>query len=95
MAAYIVATVKITDPEKFKLYGQGIAGLSEKYGGEPLVRGAVKEMLEGEGETGDRVVVSRFPDADAVRAYIHSAEYQAAKLLRLGAATIVMRLVED
>jgi uncharacterized protein (DUF1330 family) len=94
MPAYIVATVTITDPEKFKLYGQGIAGLSEKHGGEALVRGVVSEILEGDGPAGDRVVVSRFPSAEAAKAYISSAEYQAAKVHRLGAAEITMRLVE-
>lgn len=94
MAAYIVATVRITDPERFALYGRGIAGLSERFGGETVVRGAVAEVLEGESEAGERVVVTRYPDAASARAYLASAEYRAACVHREGAAEAVMRLVE-
>jgi uncharacterized protein (DUF1330 family) len=89
MAAYIVATVHITDPAAFALYQKGVAGLSEKHGGEAVVRGAVSAILEGDGVVGERVVVA------AARRYIDSAEYQAAKVLRGEAATVTMRLLED
>lgn len=96
MAAYIVATVRITDPEKFGLYAKGIAGLSEQFGGESLVRGAVAEMLEGDpSAVGERVIVSRYPDAESARGYIQSAQYQTAKAHREGAGTVVMRLLVD
>ncbi len=95
MAAYIVATVRITDPERFALYAKGIAGLSERFGGEAIVKGAVQELLEGNGEPGERVVVSRYPDAESARAYIASAEYQAACAHRVGAAEVTMRLLVD
>jgi uncharacterized protein (DUF1330 family) len=93
MAAFIVATVRIIDRERFVAYGKAIAGLSEKHGGEPLVRGEVSEVLEGGSPVGERVVVTRFASADAARAYIASAEYQAAKVDRTGAAEVEMRLV--
>ena len=95
MAVYIVATVTITDPDRFALYANGIAGLSEKYGGEPLVKGTVAQVLEGSCAPGERVIVTRFADADAASAYIQSAAYQAAAVHRKGAAHVVMRLVAD
>ena len=95
MAAYIVATVTIHDPVKFAEYGKRIAGLSERHGGEYLVRGAVAEALEGQSAPSERVVVSRFPTADAARAYLASPDYQAAVQLRAGAADVVMRLIID
>ena len=94
MAAFIVATVRITDPEVFAAYGKAILGLSERFGGEYMVRGSVAEILEGEGVLGERVVVSRFPDAAAARAFIGSSEYQTAKTAREGAALVTMRLIE-
>lgn len=94
MAAFIVATVHVRDPERFAVYGKAIAGLSETHGGEYVVRGAVAAFLEGDGEAGERVVVSRFPDAAAARAYVESATYQAARAQREGAADVVMRLIE-
>ncbi|NIJ09475.1 uncharacterized protein (DUF1330 family) [Sphingomonas vulcanisoli] len=94
MPAYLVATVRITDPAKFAEYGKAIAGLSERFGGEYVVRGKVAEVLEGNADPDERVVVSSFPDADAVRAYITSPEYRAAAALRAGAAEVTMRLLE-
>lgn len=95
MAAYIVATVRITDPVRFADYGKAIAGLSERFGGESVVKGPVVELLEGEGEVGERVVVTRFPDADAARGYIGSPDYRAASAGRAGAAVVTMRLLTD
>lgn len=93
MSAYIVATIRITDPDRFAAYGRAIAGLSERHGGEPLVRGAVSEVVEGDSPVGERVVVTRFPDAEAARAYVASPEYIAGKVMRAGAAVVEMRLI--
>lgn len=96
MAAYIVATVRVTDPAKFGLYVQAIAGVAEKFGGEYLVRGKVSEVFEGADELAEeRVVVCRFPDADAARSYINSPEYQGGKAERAGAGTVDNRLIVD
>lgn len=95
MAAYLVATVRIFDAEKFAAYGKAIAGLSERFGGEYVVRGKVAEVLEGDVDTDERVVVSRFPDTDAARAYLDSPEYRAGVALREGAAVVEMRLLQD
>jgi uncharacterized protein (DUF1330 family) len=95
MTAYIVATVRIQDADRFAEYGKAIAGLSERFGGERIAAGPVAEVLEGDGLVGERVVVSRFPNAEQARAYIASPEYQAARALRDGAATVVMRLLVD
>jgi uncharacterized protein (DUF1330 family) len=95
MAAYIVATVRIADAEKFGAYVKAIAGLSESHGGEYLVRGKVFEVLEGDVDPEERVVVSRFPTADAARAYAKSPEYLAGAKLREGAGTVQSRLIVD
>lgn len=94
MAAYIIATVQILDPERFAEYTKSIAGLNKAHGGEPVVSGPVSEYLEGGVDGGERVVVVRFPDADAARGYIRSARYQEAKAKREGAAVVTMRIVE-
>jgi uncharacterized protein (DUF1330 family) len=95
MAAYIVATVRISDPEKFGAYVKAIAGLSEKNGGEYLVRGRVSEVIEGDVDPNERVVVSRFPDAASALAYAKSPEYQAGAKLREGGAVVETRLIVD
>ncbi|OYY72594.1 DUF1330 domain-containing protein [Sphingomonas sp. 28-63-12] len=95
MAAYIVATVRVSDPAKFGAYVKAIAGLSERHGGEYVVRGPITEVLEGDVDPHERIVVSRFPHADAARSYIGSPEYQAAAALRAGAGTVESRLLVD
>lgn len=94
MPAYLVATVTITDAEKFSVYFKAIAGLSDKSGGEYIVRGAITEVLEGDIAPDQRVTVSRFPDAQSARDYINSPEYRAGAALRQGAGTVEMRLID-
>ena len=93
MPAYIVATVNITDPEKFATYVEAIAGLSEKHGAEYIVRGNVTEVLEGDVDPDERVIVSRFPSKEAALGYARSPEYRAGAALREGAGTVRMRLI--
>jgi uncharacterized protein (DUF1330 family) len=95
MAAYIVATVTISDPAKFGEYVKAIAGLSEQHGGEYLVRGKVAQILEGDIDPEERVVVSRFPTEEAALAYAKSPQYLAGAALRKGAGTVESRLIVD
>ena len=93
MPAFIVATVTISQPEAFGRYARMIEGLAERFDGRYLVRGPVGEVLEGDSEPGERIVVLEFPDAERARAFYRSDDYQAAKRERDGAATLRMRLV--
>ena len=95
MACYIVATVRILDAERFSAYASAVAGLAESFGAQSILKGAVTEVLEGEGMVGERVVVSRFDSIEQARAYISSATYQSAQLLRQGAADVVMRVINQ
>ena len=94
MTAHIVATVRVSNSVKFGLYTKAVSGLAERFRGEYLVRGKVSEVLEGNGDADERVVILSFPDADAARAFYFSPEYQAAKGLRTDAALLEMRLLD-
>ena len=93
MAAYIVGTVRISDPERFGAYSAAIRGLSAEFGGEPLVGGVVSAVFEGDSQIGERVVVTRFPSEADATAYLQSPRYLAAKALRAGAAIVEIRLI--
>lgn len=95
MATYVIATVNITDPERFALYAKGIAGLSEKFGGESVARGAVSGVIVGDSSVGERIVISRYPDEASARAYFASPEYQSAAVHRDASATATIRLMND
>jgi len=93
MAAYIIANINITDPEKYQEYAKLAGPASAKHGGRFLVRGGPKTTLEGDIPY-QRIVVSEFPDIEAARRFYHSVDYQAAREKRLGAADFNMVIVE-
>lgn len=95
MAAYIVATVRVSDPVRFGAYVKAVAGIAEQHGGEYLLRGRIADVVEGVVDDKEFVVVTRFPSADAARGYVNSPGYQAGKQLRIGAASIEARLLVD
>jgi uncharacterized protein (DUF1330 family) len=90
LPAYMIARVKVTDPEQYKKYIAVTPGIIEKFGGRFIARGGEAVTLEGPQETG-RIVVVEFPALENIRNFYASAEYKAAMKLREGAAE--MRLV--
>ncbi len=84
MAAYVIADIKVSDPEKYKGYQALTPGAIAAAGGEFLVRGGKLEVLEGNPEPG-RVVVLRFETMEAARAFYESTGYVAARAARAGA----------
>ncbi|HEX7799331.1 MAG TPA: DUF1330 domain-containing protein [Asticcacaulis sp.] len=90
--AYLIAQASVSDPDAYARYVAGTKAAFEKYGARPLARGGRTEVMEGQGRP--RVVVLEFADLDTARAYYHSAEYQAAKQERLGAADFDSIIVE-
>lgn len=93
MPAYIIAMVKITDPEKYQEYAKRAGPANAKHGSKFLVRGGKETTLEGDIPF-DRIVVSEFPDVEAAKKFYHSPEYQEARKHRLGAADFHMIIVE-
>ncbi len=84
MTAYVIADVKVTDPEKYKEYTALSPGAIAAAGGRFLVRGGAHEVLEG-GWTPNRMVMVEFPDVAAARAFYDSAQYREARAKRAGA----------
>ena len=93
MPAYLVGTVTITDADRFSAYSAAIRGLSAMFGGESVVAGRISDVLEGETDPTERVVVTRFASEADARAYLTCDDYLAAKTKRAGAATVVLRLL--
>lgn len=86
MSAYIMVMVDVNDMEQYKKYMALSPAIVAKYGGKFLTRGGRSEVLEGDADP-RRKVLLEFPDYEAVLAFYNSAEYQAAKAVREGAAT--------
>ena len=90
MAAWLVVTATIPDREAFLAcgYAELSARLLEAAGGRYVIRAPGAAVLEGQGTPGASVIVSEWPDRASALAFWNSPEYQAAKALREGLATI-------
>jgi len=90
---YIVAQIKVTDPEQYKNYIALVLPTIEVFGGEFLARGGKSISYESE-TIGDRNVIIRFPSYDDAYNWYHSAEYKEAKQLRQSASVSIQNIVE-
>jgi len=93
MTAYLVAIVRVDDPEAYKAYTERAPAVLAKYGGRYVVRGGRVELLEGT-LPGQRVVVVEFPSLEDARAFYASQEYREVRTLRTDAGEAVFALVE-
>jgi uncharacterized protein (DUF1330 family) len=93
MAAYVIADVEITDPEKYREYTAQTPDSIASHGGRFIVRGGSCEVLEGDWRPG-RVVVIEFPDLDAALGWFHSEDYQALAEIRRAASTAQILAVD-
>ena len=84
MPAYVIADVKVTDPEQYKQYMALSPAAIEAAGGRFLVRGGPHGVLEGVRQP-NRMVMVEFPDLAAARAFYDSARYREARAKRAGA----------
>lgn len=91
--AFVLTTVHVTDAQAFDEYRAAVAQVNAKLGGDMLVRGAVREVLEGKGTQGEVVVALGFADLDIARAYIASPDYAGLAPLRARAGSFTIRLV--
>lgn len=91
MPAYVIATVRVNDPETYKKYTALTPAIVAKHGGRFLVRGGPVEMLEGT-PFKDRLVVLEFPSDEAIRTFYASSEYQEAAVFRKASSKAVFML---
>lgn len=99
MPAYMIVTAAIHDRERFIAgYGAAAAKLIGEFGGEYLLRGPGAECLEGDFGAnvpgGASMVISKWPDRAAAKAFWNSPEYAEAKKLREGLADVQVLLID-
>jgi uncharacterized protein (DUF1330 family) len=93
MPAYVIASIKVTDPEGYEIYKQMVSSTLEQYGARYLARGGRAEILEGCAEL-NRSIIVEFPTyEDALRWYA-SQEYAPAKQQRQGCSDGELILVD-
>ena len=92
-SAYIIANVTVTNPAQYEEYKKWSSAAMQAHGAEVCVRGGKVEVLEGDW-TPERLVILKFPDVDAAKAFDASPEYGKARAARQGAAIMRMIVVE-
>jgi uncharacterized protein (DUF1330 family) len=93
MAAYLVAEVTVSDPERFRAYQELAVPAVERYGGTFVASSTEPLTLEGEWHP-QRIVVVAFDSLARCREFYASPEYQAAIQVRKGAARLGIVAVE-
>jgi len=93
MAGYVIAQIKVNDPEPFKDYVKRNTSVVEKYGGKFLVRGGEMEVLEGDFAY-PRAIVIQFPSVSAAHIWYHSPEFKELTQIRNAAADTNLMIVE-
>jgi uncharacterized protein (DUF1330 family) len=83
-AAYVIADVKVSDPNQYREYMALTPAAVAAAGGEFVVRGGRQAVLEGHWSP-SRLVVIRFQSFEAAQAFYDSALYLEARGKRAGA----------
>ena len=81
MPAYPIVDVDLRDSAAYEAYKRDVPALIARHGGEYLVRGGEHEVLEGDWRP-HRLVLFRFPDRAAIRAFMADPDYAPLKALR-------------
>ncbi|MEO8250255.1 MAG: DUF1330 domain-containing protein [Burkholderiales bacterium] len=92
-SAYIIANVTVTNPEQYEEYKKLSSAAIKTHGAEVCVRGGKVELIEGDWAP-ERLVVLKFPNVEAAKAFDASPEYAKARTARQGAATMRMIVVQ-
>jgi uncharacterized protein (DUF1330 family) len=93
MAAYVIYSAAVTDPEQYELYKAQAAPVVAAHGGTYIARGGEIDVLEGGTPVG-RTVILEFPTMKAARSWYDSDEYQAARTLRENAGSASAYIVD-
>ena len=93
MPAYVIIETDIHDPVQYERYKAASPAAVAGGGGRFLARGGELAVFEGDWDP-TRIVVLEFPDLETVKRWYDSPDYQEAKRLREGAASLRMVAVE-
>ncbi len=94
MAAYVIAQVDVNDPERYQDYIKMVPATVAQYGGTFIARGGNAEVLEGNRQLPQRLVIIEFENRERAKAWWASEEYRDAKALRQATSNGTLFLVD-
>ncbi|MGX9355720.1 DUF1330 domain-containing protein [Roseobacteraceae bacterium S113] len=89
---YVIAHVRVEDPEAFRSYVENNGSAIERHEGVVLIKGGEAEVVEG--ESYEVHVVIEFPSYEQAKAFYHDPVYQEVAKFRQGAGLNTLILVE-
>ena len=81
-AGYVIAQLKVTNPDNYKEYVEKVLDTIKKYGGEYLARGGKHQVVEGK-DNFPRIIIIKFPSYEKALKWDHSEDYKPVKDVRL------------
>lgn len=93
MAAFVIAQIRIDEPEGYKEYLEGFIPIFESYGGRILATARDTDVVEGAWAY-PRTVVMEFPTLGDAYAWLDDPEYQALTPIRQRTARTNMVVVD-
>ncbi|MBV8153111.1 MAG: DUF1330 domain-containing protein [Candidatus Eremiobacteraeota bacterium] len=93
MAAYVIANIHVTDPERYEEYKRQAQATIAAYGGRYLVRGGKHEVLEGHWAPA-RLVILEFDSYERAVEWYESQEYDSPKAFRRSISVSEIVVVE-
>ena len=89
MPAYLIGHITINNPDKWKVYVEGVQKSLIPFEAEVVFRGKRATVLTGEHPHQNTVVI-KFPDQPTLQQWYHSEAYQALISVRDEAAEVVI-----
>ena len=93
MPAYVIAELKVTDPETYARYIELVPATITTYGGRYLARGGETETLAGE-RSPERLVILEFASMERARQWWTSDDYRGPRAIREASSESNILLVE-
>ena len=81
-AGYVIAQLKVTNSENYKVYVDKVTPLVNKFGREFLVRASEFKIFDGETNF-TRIIILKFPTYEKALEWYNSEEYKPIKQIRL------------
>lgn len=85
---FMIVNLSINDAEKYRTYEKGFFGLLKKHGGEFVTFDDVSETFEGSAPLEDRIIIFKFPNAQAAKEWYADPDYQALSEHRRAGTTL-------
>ena len=95
--AYVVAEIKVTNPQAYQDYLPLSTASVVKFGGRFIVRGGQRDQVEGRDDLHNetwRTVIVEFPSLEHAQGWYRSVEYTQAKAVRQANSTSRLFIVE-